>query len=126
MPRLCQPLELLRVCARSTIFLFDLAVLFCPYLHNRLRSVDDVEICARVQVSVRLAFHQPAQRIYPPFLLPVCRLWLSCDTLSHVFGQTGKKEYGYENVKVSNSAWDTNLISASAVGHLFYNDAHTS
>ncbi|KIM60139.1 hypothetical protein SCLCIDRAFT_1185125 [Scleroderma citrinum Foug A] len=32
----------------------------------------------------------------------------------HVFGQTGKKEYGYDNVKVSNSAWDTNLISASS------------
>ncbi|KAL4061949.1 microtubule binding protein [Scleroderma citrinum] len=32
----------------------------------------------------------------------------------HVFGQTGKKEYGYDNVKVSSSAWDTNLISASA------------
>ncbi|TFK48507.1 microtubule binding protein [Heliocybe sulcata] len=31
----------------------------------------------------------------------------------HVFGQTGKKEYGIENVKVSNSAWDTNLIAAS-------------
>ncbi|KAI6099428.1 microtubule binding protein [Pisolithus croceorrhizus] len=33
---------------------------------------------------------------------------------SHVFGQAGKREYGYDNVKVSNSAWDTNLISASA------------
>lgn len=32
----------------------------------------------------------------------------------HVFGQAGKREYGYDNVKVSNSAWDTNLISASA------------
>jgi len=31
----------------------------------------------------------------------------------HVFGQTGKKEYGIENVKVSNSAWDTNLIACS-------------
>lgn len=31
----------------------------------------------------------------------------------HVFGQAGKREYGYDNVKVSNSAWDTNLISAS-------------
>ena len=31
----------------------------------------------------------------------------------HVYGQQGKKEYGFENVKVSNSAWDTNLISAS-------------
>ncbi|EIW75312.1 microtubule binding protein [Coniophora puteana RWD-64-598 SS2] len=31
----------------------------------------------------------------------------------HVYGQQGKKEYGYENVKVSSSAWDTNLISAS-------------
>ncbi|EJU03843.1 DUF1900-domain-containing protein [Dacryopinax primogenitus] len=32
----------------------------------------------------------------------------------HVFGQPGKKEYGLENVKVSNSAWDTNMIDASA------------
>ncbi|KAI6041861.1 microtubule binding protein [Pisolithus marmoratus] len=32
----------------------------------------------------------------------------------HVFGQAGKREYGYDNVKVSNSAWDTNIISASA------------
>ncbi|KZP01401.1 DUF1900-domain-containing protein [Calocera viscosa TUFC12733] len=32
----------------------------------------------------------------------------------HVFGQQGKKEFGLENVKVSNSAWDTNLIDASA------------
>jgi coronin-1B/1C/6 len=34
---------------------------------------------------------------------------------SHVFGQTGKKEFGIENAKVSNSAWDTNMIAASAV-----------
>ncbi|KAF8159215.1 microtubule binding protein [Crassisporium funariophilum] len=31
----------------------------------------------------------------------------------HVFGQTGKKEYAIENVKLTNSAWDTNIISAS-------------
>ncbi|KAI0364577.1 microtubule binding protein [Pilatotrama ljubarskyi] len=31
----------------------------------------------------------------------------------HVFGQQGKKEYGYDNVKVTNSAWDTNIIAAS-------------
>ncbi|KAG1738554.1 hypothetical protein EDB19DRAFT_1895674 [Suillus lakei] len=31
----------------------------------------------------------------------------------HVFGQAAKKEHGYENVKVSGSAWDTNLVSAS-------------
>ncbi|KAG1747782.1 uncharacterized protein EDB91DRAFT_1245269 [Suillus paluster] len=31
----------------------------------------------------------------------------------HVFGQTAKKEHGYDNVKLSNSAWDTNLVSAS-------------
>ncbi|KAH7903995.1 hypothetical protein BJ138DRAFT_1119846 [Hygrophoropsis aurantiaca] len=31
----------------------------------------------------------------------------------HVFGQSAKKEHGYENVKISSSAWDTNLISAS-------------
>jgi hypothetical protein len=34
---------------------------------------------------------------------------------SHVFGQAAKKEHGYENVKVSGSAWDTNLVSASGV-----------
>ncbi|KAF9038660.1 microtubule binding protein [Panaeolus papilionaceus] len=32
----------------------------------------------------------------------------------HVFGQTGKKEYNLENVKLTNSAWDTNVVSASA------------
>jgi len=32
----------------------------------------------------------------------------------HVFGQTGKKEYGIDNIKVTNSAWDTNVVSASA------------
>ncbi|KAF9224281.1 DUF1900-domain-containing protein [Gyrodon lividus] len=32
----------------------------------------------------------------------------------HVFGQAAKKEHGYDNVKISSSAWDTNLISASA------------
>ncbi|KAI0339757.1 microtubule binding protein [Trametopsis cervina] len=32
----------------------------------------------------------------------------------HVFGQPGKKEYGVENLKVTNSAWDTNYIAASA------------
>ncbi|TFK37458.1 microtubule binding protein [Crucibulum laeve] len=32
----------------------------------------------------------------------------------HVFGQSAKKEHGYENIKVTNSAWDTNIISASA------------
>ncbi|KNZ74954.1 Coronin-like protein crn1 [Termitomyces sp. J132] len=31
----------------------------------------------------------------------------------HVFGHPAKKEYGYENIKVTNSAWDTNFISAS-------------
>lgn len=31
----------------------------------------------------------------------------------HVFGQTSRKEHGYDNVKISNSAWDTNLVSAS-------------
>ncbi|KAI0820244.1 microtubule binding protein [Trametes gibbosa] len=31
----------------------------------------------------------------------------------HVFGQQGKKEYGYDNVKVTNSAWDTNILAAS-------------
>ncbi|KAG6909516.1 hypothetical protein DXG01_017073 [Tephrocybe rancida] len=31
----------------------------------------------------------------------------------HVFGQPAKKEYGIENVKVTNSAWDTNIISSS-------------
>ncbi|KAG6808491.1 hypothetical protein H0H92_003976 [Tricholoma furcatifolium] len=32
---------------------------------------------------------------------------------SHVFGQAAKKEYNIENVKVTNSAWDTNIVSAS-------------
>ncbi|KIK91747.1 hypothetical protein PAXRUDRAFT_615322 [Paxillus rubicundulus Ve08.2h10] len=32
----------------------------------------------------------------------------------HVFGQAAKKEHSYDNVKISSSAWDTNLISASA------------
>jgi hypothetical protein len=36
-------------------------------------------------------------------------------TISHVFGQTGKKEFGIDNVKITNSAWDTNIISASGV-----------
>ncbi|EIM79333.1 microtubule binding protein [Stereum hirsutum FP-91666 SS1] len=31
----------------------------------------------------------------------------------HVFGQQSKKEHGLDNLKVSNSAWDTNLIAAS-------------
>ncbi|KAI0676181.1 microtubule binding protein [Trametes maxima] len=31
----------------------------------------------------------------------------------HVFGQQGKKEYGFDNVKVTNSAWDTNIVAAS-------------
>ncbi|CAL1713917.1 unnamed protein product [Somion occarium] len=31
----------------------------------------------------------------------------------HVFGQQGKKEYGIDNVKVTSSAWDTNVISCS-------------
>ncbi|EAU90771.1 microtubule binding protein [Coprinopsis cinerea okayama7 len=31
----------------------------------------------------------------------------------HVFGQSAKKEYGFENAKVTNSAWDTNIVSAS-------------
>ena len=37
---------------------------------------------------------------------------------SHVFGQQGKKEYGIDNVKVTNSAWDTNLIATSSVRRL--------
>lgn len=31
----------------------------------------------------------------------------------HVFGQQAKKEHNIENVKVTNSAWDTNIVSAS-------------
>ncbi|KJA22756.1 hypothetical protein HYPSUDRAFT_201850 [Hypholoma sublateritium FD-334 SS-4] len=31
----------------------------------------------------------------------------------HVFGQPAKKEHTIENVKVTNSAWDTNIVSAS-------------
>ncbi|KAF9528993.1 hypothetical protein CPB83DRAFT_853586 [Crepidotus variabilis] len=31
----------------------------------------------------------------------------------HVFGQSAKKEHNFENIKVTNSAWDTNIISAS-------------
>ena len=35
---------------------------------------------------------------------------------SHAFGQPAKKERGIlENVKVTNSPWDTNIISASGV-----------
>ncbi|KAF8315401.1 DUF1900-domain-containing protein [Clavulina sp. PMI_390] len=33
----------------------------------------------------------------------------------HVFGQSARKECSIENVKVSSSAWDTNLISASGL-----------
>ncbi|KAF9517132.1 hypothetical protein BS47DRAFT_1375794 [Hydnum rufescens UP504] len=33
----------------------------------------------------------------------------------HVFGQPAKKEHGLENVKVTTSAWDTNLIHASGL-----------
>ncbi|KAF7311164.1 Coronin [Mycena kentingensis (nom. inval.)] len=32
----------------------------------------------------------------------------------HVFGQPAKKEYCVDNVRVTNSAWDTNVVSASA------------
>ncbi|KAF7370174.1 Coronin [Mycena sanguinolenta] len=32
----------------------------------------------------------------------------------HVFGQPAKKEHGFENVKVTGSAWDTNVVAASA------------
>ncbi|KAJ7464421.1 microtubule binding protein [Mycena latifolia] len=31
----------------------------------------------------------------------------------HVFGQPAKKEHGIENVKVTNSAWDTNVVASS-------------
>ncbi|KAG8876726.1 Coronin-like protein crn1 [Tulasnella sp. 331] len=31
----------------------------------------------------------------------------------HVFGQAAKKEHGLENVRISSSAWDTNLCGAS-------------
>lgn len=31
----------------------------------------------------------------------------------HVFGQPGKKEFAVDNVKISNSAWDTNMVAAS-------------
>ncbi|KAI0262372.1 microtubule binding protein [Gloeopeniophorella convolvens] len=32
----------------------------------------------------------------------------------HVFGQPAKKEHGIDNLKVTSSAWDTNVVSASA------------
>lgn len=35
--------------------------------------------------------------------------------LRHVFADKPKKENSYENVKVSGSAWDTNLIAAGGV-----------
>ena len=47
------------------------------------------------------------------------RCWIDTDTDRHVYGQTGKKEFNIENVKVSNQAWDTNLISASGVSFEF-------
>ncbi|KZV84974.1 DUF1900-domain-containing protein [Exidia glandulosa HHB12029] len=31
----------------------------------------------------------------------------------HIFGQPGKKEYAVDNVKLTNSAWDTNMLAAS-------------
>lgn len=31
----------------------------------------------------------------------------------HVFGQPAKKEHGIDNIKVTSSAWDTNVVSAS-------------
>jgi coronin-1B/1C/6 len=34
---------------------------------------------------------------------------------SHVFGQTGKKEFSLDNVKITNQAWDTNIAAASGV-----------
>jgi len=38
-------------------------------------------------------------------------------TIRHVFGQSAKKEYNFENIKVTNSAWDTNIVSASGVSY---------
>lgn len=54
-------------------------------------------------------------------LMTQTRCWIDTDmdTDRHVYGQTGKKEFNIENVKVSNQAWDTNLISASGVSFEF-------
>lgn len=54
---------------------------------------------------------------------PLCVAFLGadaspCSTLlsdRHVFADKPKKENSYENVKVSGSAWDTNLIAAGGV-----------
>lgn len=32
----------------------------------------------------------------------------------HTFGQPARKEHGYDNVKVTSNAWDTNIIACSA------------
>ena len=37
----------------------------------------------------------------------------------HVYGQVAKRELCIDNVKLTNSAWDTNLLAASGVSSLF-------
>jgi hypothetical protein len=49
----------------------------------------------------------------------VCRTSGHLRRCRHVFGQPAKKEHGFENIKVTNSAWDTNIVSASGVSVLY-------
>ena len=37
----------------------------------------------------------------------------------HVYGSAAKKELSIDNLKLSNSAWDTNLVAASGVSCKF-------
>lgn len=53
--------------------------------------------------------------IYVAIKDPFATEFLTSRFDSHVFGQQGKKEYGFDNIKVTNSAWDTNVVAASTV-----------
>jgi hypothetical protein len=70
------------------------------------QSIRDVTFCTRFKVPVclneRIKGSSRLSNYFP-------------DALSHVYGQSTKRENGLENIKVTSSAWDTNIVDASGV-----------
>ena len=102
----------LKLCTLTTTLKSSLTVSSIISAQNHIYSPErtkptvlkDVSFRQGVQISVRCYCCAPHSPTHP--------------FDSHVFGQPAKKENGIENVRLSSSAWDTNLISCSGVSCL--------
>jgi Domain of unknown function (DUF1899) len=96
---------------------------------NQHSQIPNISYCATTAVTYTLAHSYFRNHIY--FYVTTCLGLLDHPNIGeqlseqlkncyssddrHVFGQPAKKEHCLENVKVSSSAWDTNLVAASGV-----------